>query len=624
MQIIVYDLECYPNFFSYTGIDRDSKKKYQYVIHTSRNDINELLEHLESGIAQVGFNNLYYDYQVLDWILKNKDLSRRLTPQELTGFLYEESSRLINDRNSCNIERNPKIPQCDLFLINHYGNKARMTSLKKLEIAMRLNNVEDLPFEPGYWVQKENIQDILDYNEWDVIATMEFYKRCTKQIQLRRKLENTYNIPLINRPDVGIAEDLFLHSYCKLTRKSKWGVRKLRTLRSEIWMKDVVLPVVRFLGDKMKKWYEGFRLTRINISSPYTTATDWEEETLAIGNEHYQIGLGGIHIIQKPGVYKAAEDEYIAEWDVSSMYPRIIAEWGFYPKHLGEEFLTLYKQILENRLKAKAEGDHVMNATGKLMLNGTFGKFGSDESYLYDLLMLYRTTINNQLFILMLLEECENNDFKVISANTDSITIHIKKDRIADFKEIVSWWEKLTKHTLEETEYSKICYRDVNNYVGITTSGNIKRKGAYVTDPEFHKDVSMLIVKKAVSKYFIEDIPVEHTIKECTDIYDFCLSKKTNRGWHFEQTILGNNGEIIVKHPKNIRYIITKDPIYGYMFKIEDTGKTSQINKGYGVQVVNKIDENKPISEYRINYSFYISEAYKLVHAIDSGQLSLF
>lgn len=54
----------------------------------------------------------------------------------------------------------------------------------------------------------------------------------------------------------------------------------------------------------------------------------------------------------------------------ASLYPSMIIEYEFYPKHLGREFLTVYKQIKDERIEAKHNSNKTKNETLKLALNG--------------------------------------------------------------------------------------------------------------------------------------------------------------------------------------------------------------------------------------------------------------
>ena len=48
-------------------------------------------------------------------------------------------------------------------------------------------------------------------------------------------------------------------------------------------------------------------------------------------------------------IFKANEDEIISDVDVASLYPSLIIQYKFYPPHLGEVFLEVYKRIKDER-----------------------------------------------------------------------------------------------------------------------------------------------------------------------------------------------------------------------------------------------------------------------------------
>ena len=64
---------------------------------------------------------------------------------------------------------------------------------------------------------------------------------------------------------------------------------------------------------------------------------------------------------------------------------------------------------------------------------------------------------------------------------------------------------------------------DVSTYIAVYEDGSIKHKSDFEIDKELHKNPSMRIVPIALEKYFVEGIPVEETIKNHKDIFDFCL-----------------------------------------------------------------------------------------------------
>lgn len=76
---------------------------------------------------------------------------------------------------------------------------------------------------------------------------------------------------------------------------------------------------------------------------------------------------------------------------------------------------------------------------------------------------MFKVTFRGQLSLLMLLESYYLlGDVDLVSANTDGIVIHYKKEIDYKVQEIHDEWEKLTDSILEDTFYSKIVFRDVN------------------------------------------------------------------------------------------------------------------------------------------------------------------
>ena len=150
-----------------------------------------------------------------------------------------------------------------------------------------------------------------------------------------------------------------------------------------------------------------------------------------------------------------------------------------YPSHIGSDFLTVYKGLVDKRIKAKREGNKVVNEALKVTINGSFGKFGSRWSALYGPNLLIQTTVTGQLSLLMLIEALELSGISVVSANTDGIVIYCHKRNQAVLNQIVGDWEAATGFNTEETEYTAIYSRDINNYLAIKSDGSYKAKGAY-------------------------------------------------------------------------------------------------------------------------------------------------
>lgn len=644
--VYIYDIETYYDTFIICLKERDSGDKFHFEISNRKDQSKDLFKFLNyllhNNGGMIGYNNLNFDYPVLHWMMQN--------PYSKSAQICEYAQDIIKSEENTAIWKG--IAQLDLYKIWHYDNDARRTSLKYLEFAMRADNIGDLPYDIYENLSSEMIDNIIEYCYHDVENTYNFYLKSVHKIELRKKLSEKYGINLLNKSDVGIAETLLLDSYCKKTGLDKSYVRELRSEYNFIQVKDILFPQISFKTKAMRDWLENFKTVYLKRMEGF-----WKGDDISLFGETYTIAKGGLHIQQKPGIYIALDDQFIREWDCSGMYPTFISLWRQFPAHLGEEFLELYSDIRDQRMIAKKNGDKVMDAAGKIQGNGSYGKFGSSVSYLYDLKMLYTVTINNQLFLLMLIEECGLNDIKVISANTDSITIHDNNNKSYIFDDIKERWEKISKHTLENTDYKKIVYRDVNNYIALTTDNKVKMKGIFETFEKFddkfdgwHKNQSMLVVAKALRDYYLFNKSIEESVKNCTDIFDFCkvvkgkkgirfISRKFERGIKFETPLQKVNRYIIsdsnVKIIKILDALVDengnnkRDKLYKYREKnpqqldmfhfvddiVIDKDRESEIEANYYCTVLNKI-VTKDITNYNINYNYYINECYKIMKEV--------
>jgi hypothetical protein len=621
----VYDIETLASFFSYSAINIDTYEKVSFVIHESRNDYKSLIEHLSKCQGGVGFNNINFDYPILHYMIENYDDFRNLDAKSIIDLIYYKAQQIIDAQNKQDFntivaipEKEVHIKQLDLFKLWHYNNKARRTSLKALEISMNFPNVMEMPIDHTRLdISKDEIESILDYNMNDVLATLEFYKRSLDKITLRNNLKAIYNLPMTNWNDVKIGENIFLKLLSEDMNIPTWDLRKMRTYRSEIRFKDIILNYIEFENEKLKQLLNQFKQTVI------TQTKNGFKNTLILQNQIFEYGQGGIHQSAKSGIYESDDLDMILDIDVSSFYPNIAVNNNFRPEHLGDSFNKIYNGIYIERSNIPKTDPR--NGAYKLMLNGCFGKAGDENSFLFDNKFLLSITVNGQLLISLLIDKLlKIPDIFFVQSNTDGITIKFNRKYYEEVLEICKNWEELTKLKLEYVEYSKMIIRDVNNYIAVSKANKVKYKGVFEIEKEYHKDNSFKIIPIALSDYFVKGIPIEVTVKNHKNIYDFCGRQKFGKDSygtiHFPGLDKNNNPvEIVEKQQKNVRYYITNK---GCTFiKNYNKGTNELINKGYQVIIFNKYIE---LDNYNINYNFYIKECKKILEIIEDKQLKLF
>lgn len=643
-KVWVYDIETFGNVFSCIYYNVDTLERRDFVVCKWKDELDEFVKFTTSDEIKgmVGFNNIGFDYPVIHRILVKPHLFKDKSGEEKARIIKGFANKVIAAEYSNISDKNTRIPQLDLYKINHFDNIAKRCGLKWCEFALRWNNIQDLPFEHDHELTEEEVEGMMEYNFNDVLATYQLYLDCQGKIELRKKISKSYNLKLLNANDPEIGSEIFAKIICK-KRGITWNqLRNQRTHRDEIKLSECIFDYVKFESKKFNKL-----LTF--LKNKVITETKGVFDNLTVNHKglEYVYGTGGLHAACKPGVYEVDDEYELWDWDVASYYPNLAIKNKIYPEHLGEVFCEIYEEIYNTRKDAKKSGDKITDAGLKLALNGTYGKSNSRYSYLYDPKFTMSITINGQLLLTMLAEKFANIS-TVLQANTDGIVIRIHKSKLKEMHEIVKWWEELTKLELEDSHYSKLVSRDVNNYMAIYTNGKVKYKGAFQIDKEmkgelqYHKDHSKRIVSIAVSLYFTDGIPVKDTILNhfnCGDyyngkiknhgIFDYCLAKKTIGGLKGKPKMIIrglNGGKIFEKQlQKTNRYYVSNK---GFHFiKKYNNGSESQIEahpqsgRGYKVTVFNKYEKQE---KYNVDFTYYIREADKLINSIITLNYSLF
>lgn len=666
----VFDLETYPNMFLASFKCIITNKYYEFEISDRKNDLSKLRRFLyQKGLKLIGFNNLNFDYPVLH----NSILSDNADWN--ANQIYKQVEIIINSEYSAIWDNQIKIPQLDLYKIWHYDNAARRTSLKWLEFAMRMEDIEDLPYKPGTILTYEQMDHIIKYCRNDLDATHKFYNKSVQNITFRVNMTKELNHNVMNYSDVKIGEYINQKTYERISGRNYKEFKDLRTYRNIFHVKDLIPDYISFKTDYMNDF-----LNKIKSKS-FKPDEDFEYHLHFAGIE-IKFAKGGLHSVDKPLDIKCPDDCILQEKDVGSMYPGSIINGKFYPKHLGIEWCEGIEYLFEERAykikpdmknydKSSPEYQFLDAKQGayKLGMNGGgYGKTGSAYSWQYDPMVIMKTTFKGQLSLLMLIEDLYLAGCKIISANTDGVVTQYKKSDKSKIDQLHKDWEIKTQYILEDTNYSRIVFRDVNNYCAfiIDDNGNHlyhKFKGCFEIDPDYHKNHSKRIIAIALANYFINDVPVENTIKThlqnhyykndnyytfCKNygMYDFCIgAKMKGSNVLYSRTINGiniidkelsktnryyisNNGcELIKKLPPLEKNYLTETEKYNLKngnnqldifsiiedVRVEPKYRESNLEAGWRCTLFNKY---KKSDNYDINYDYYINEVKKIINNI--------
>jgi len=627
----VMDYETLSNCFIAVFEDIKSDHQEVFVCHESRNDIEELVHFLNRNKNfdewHVSFNGLGFDSQITEYILRNQESLIHNSGETIAKYLYGKAQNIIQRQNDGEfLEFSPRdlqIRQVDVFKLNHWDNPAKRSSLKWIQYTMDWHNIIDMPIHHTTHIVEQQIGPIIRYCINDVKSTKQIMQLSKEQINLRRALTQEYDIDLFSASEPRISKELFLHFLSKATGIKKYDLRQTRTKRDQIIFKDIILPYIEFKTATFQNLLKKFQDI---VLYPGQTKGGFKYSVQYKGVKT-DYGLGGIHGARASKVYKAGTDMVIMTSDVVSYYPNLAIKNGWAPAHLPrEEFCNLYQWFFEERKKIPKSDPK--NYVYKIILNSTYGLSNDENSFLYDPQFTMSITINGQLCLTMLYEMiCEEIPNAIpLMQNTDGLETMIPREYQEKYMEICARWEKITSLQLEHDTYSKIVLGDVNNYIAVTETGKSKCKGRFEYDNlALHKNKSFLIIPKALHAYFVEGIKPEKFIMENLNIFDFCGGVKIKGDWKFqEQSIV--NGEYQEKELQHtIRYFISNSGSKIIKKHLTD-GRDIQVEAGKWLQTVYISHKEQPLSEYDINYDYYLNKIRKEIESLDpsTNQLSLF
>lgn len=633
----IYDIETIVNLFVYVGYTPDNNKWHVFVIGDSINESDKLYKHLtRSNVVQIGFNNNDFDYPIIDYFINNWQSVKRCTGYHLANILYLEGQKLINSDTPTSIFYNSQIiKQIDLFKMWHYNSKSKRTSLKDLQFALRMKNIEEMPIPHYKECNESDIDLVVEYCKNDVYTTYQFYLaslgktdypiyKNKNKLSLRKELNKMFHINSYSWSESKIGERLLLYIYCRITKQDIKTVKSLKSTTDKVYLKDCIPYWCDIRSKEFNNFLDIIKQTVVNKDSDIS-------KTIYFHDIGFDFGSGGAHGCIKSGIYKSDDENIIVDADINSLYPSIAKSLKLYPEQLGEIFNEIYVEFLNTRIAEKEKPEGIRNEAlvegFKQVLNIVYGKSKEPESFLYDLMYAYKTIISGQCFICMwaerLVEACPN--IKFLAINTDGITFMIPKSKVDDIKLVSKKLQELTGLSATFAFYKQIIIKDVNNYIAeyfdsTKEKEHIKLKGCFEIYKEYHKDPSMRIVPMALKDFFLYNIPIDYTIRNNNDIFNYCIRLKTNSTSKAVFNYL-ENGEIKeIPLARTTRYYASTT---GGSIKIlyNDSKSFNQINKQYLFSLFNKYYES---DNYNINYNFYITEANKIYNNIINDQLSLF
>lgn len=314
VKIGVFDIETLLEMFDLGVYDPDLDQWYEFEISAYRNDMYKIVSFYTGRKFDywVSFNGIRFDHPVLEFIVEEHQKWAELSNLEICKIISDFAGKTIEDANfgirPRYNESNFHVKPIDLFLIHHFDNDAKRTSLKWCEFMMNMD-VEEMPIHHlSTGMTFYEVETVKSYRRNDVLATLKLLKVTLgevsvpglveeylgkNKIQDRFDVENETGLKCLNWNDVKIGEE-----WNKLNYMKAENIKDPRTLLP----KKVVYPY----GKKFKNYFPksmDFQTDQLKDFIKYVgnqyVKNEEQEFKITINKTTHTFAKGGIHSGEK-------------------------------------------------------------------------------------------------------------------------------------------------------------------------------------------------------------------------------------------------------------------------------------------------------------------------------------
>lgn len=322
----VYDIEIFNNFFCVVFQNAETNNFIRFEVSSRKDERYELASFLNTlNLRLIGYNNLGFDYPLIHEIMTKANLMA-VSTEEFINRIKTLANDIIESMKAEDIRTQFKyqvspwkilVPQIDLFKLWHFDRK--FVSLKALEFAMRFKNVQDLPYPHDAELTEAQMQVVIDYCDNDVEATSKFFKLSEKHIAIRQTyIDLGYNSNLLSANEIGISKEVFTKLLANEIGTDQKNVKKLKTKRSLIHVKDVILDYIKFndpINVNTLKSFSSHTWIDTSNMTPVQKKLHALKFSVPYKNVVREYAEGGLHSCCDSGIYESDKDYVLVDLD---------------------------------------------------------------------------------------------------------------------------------------------------------------------------------------------------------------------------------------------------------------------------------------------------------------------
>lgn len=339
--IAFFDMEVYPNYVLCAFMTEGGARHSWFTTAAEMKFPTSGLVDFIKAHTLITFNGTGFDIPLLMLCIRKetsaviKQASDRIILGNLKWWNFEKEFHVKCQR--------PEVDMIDIMEV------APLTgSLKLYAGKCHSHSIQDLPVDPSKDLTPEQMEIVTEYCFNDLLSTRDLYNALKVQIEMRTAMSATYGIDLRSKSDAQMAESILKVSVEKLTKTKlvKPGDLTGTTFKYRIpeWMQFFEIDI---LGD--------IRTAEFMVSDKGSTLLPdaLKNKKIEYKGREYRMGIGGLHSSETKQIARATKTSMIMDFDVNSFYPSVILNENLYPRHIGVEFLQVYRGLVEQRLAAK-------------------------------------------------------------------------------------------------------------------------------------------------------------------------------------------------------------------------------------------------------------------------------
>jgi hypothetical protein len=293
-KVLVFDVECYPNYFLIAFKCIETNKVIYFELTDSKDLDFELLWFVLLNFCLVGFNSINYDVPVIFLALSGASCE---TLKDATDdlILYNYRRQELEEKYKFKI-----LPLNHVDLIEVAPLKA---SLKVYGGRLHCERMQDLPYDPNVALTASQIDETRLYCLNDLDLTALLCKELCPQLELRAQMSSEYGQDLRSKSDAQIAECVISEEVAKVNGRYS----KRPKIAPGTVFKYNVPAYIKYQSEQLNDMLETVRNAEFVVKENGSIEEPEEFKELKkvkIGETYYRMGIGGLHSNEENVHYK--------------------------------------------------------------------------------------------------------------------------------------------------------------------------------------------------------------------------------------------------------------------------------------------------------------------------------